>query len=60
MKGLLLSFDTASGLLPEQDINVERERMMKLVPLALLTLFVTFSVQSIAAVDVPPPPTGFT
>ena len=34
--------------------------MMKLVPLVLLTLFVMLSVQSIAAVDVPPLAPGFT
>lgn len=34
--------------------------MTKLVLLALLIFFVTLSVQTIAAIDVPPPPPGFT
>jgi hypothetical protein len=33
--------------------------MTKLVLLALLILFVTLSVQTIAAIDVPPPPLSF-
>ena len=58
-KRLLLSFDTASGLLAAKTSMVKK-LMTKFVLLALLTLFVALSVQTIAAVDVPPPPPGFT
>ena len=60
MKGSLLSFDSASELVAAQNINGERKLMTKLVLLALLTLFVTLSAQTIVAIDVPPPPPGFT
>jgi hypothetical protein len=43
-----------------QNINGERKPMTRLVLLALLTLFATLSLQTVAAIDVPPPPPGFT
>jgi hypothetical protein len=46
--------------LPAKHTNLGKDPMKNLVPLSLLALFVTLSVQTIVAIDVPPPPPGFT
>jgi hypothetical protein len=59
-QSLLLSFDSANGLLPAQTSMWRSEPMAELTQLILLALFAVIPVQTIAAIDVPSPPPGFT
>jgi hypothetical protein len=60
IRRLLLSFDPANGFLPAQTSMWRSEPMANLAQLILLALFAVIPVQTITAIDVPPPPPGFT